>query len=204
MELTDLELVERVQSGDVEAFAVLVTRHQHRVYSHVSRMVGQGEEAADLTQEVFLKVYTSLNRFRGQASFQTWLYRITSNLCVDRHRRQRRGPQVVRSTDAPVETELGELELELPDWDENPELMSLSGELRVKVREAVRQLSDKLRAVIVMHDLEGLSYEEIAAALNIPLGTVKSRLFNARAALKVLLEPYIQGGPAALREDERT
>ncbi len=192
VEPTDLELVERVQSGDIDAYEGLVRRYQHRVYSHVCRMIGQQDEAADLTQEVFVKVYTSLNRFRGQASFQTWLYRVTANLCVDRHRRTQRAPQVSRSLDAAVETDDGQVEVDLPDWDENPERVALTGELQRQVREAVVQLSDKLRAVLVMHDLEGLGYEEIAAALDIPLGTVKSRLFNARAALRDLLQPYVQ------------
>ena len=191
MEPTDLELVERVQSGDVDAFEHLVRRYQHRVYNHVSRMVGAGEDAADLTQDIFIKVYRSLNRFRGQASFQTWLYRVTANLCVDRHRRSQRAPQIARSLEAPVETDSGEVEAEVPDWDENPERQAMTKELQHQVKLGILQLSEKLRPVIVMHDLQGQSYEEIAAALDIPLGTVKSRLFNARAALKELLKPYL-------------
>lgn len=191
MEPTDLELVERVQHGDLEAFEVLVRRYQHRVYNHVSRMVGPGEDATDLTQDIFVKVYRSLNRFRRQASFQTWLYRVTTNLCVDRHRRSQRAPQVTRSLEAPLETDAGEVETEVPDWDDNPERRMMTQELQQQVKVAILQLSDKLRPVIVMHDLEGQSYEEIAAALRIPLGTVKSRLFNARAALKELLTPYL-------------
>ncbi len=197
MEPTDLELVERVQSGDVDAFEVLVQRYQQRVYHHVCRMVGPGEEATDLTQDVFLKVYRSLNRFRGQASFQTWLYRVTANLCVDRHRRTTRAPQVSRSLDAPLTAEDGEIETALPDWGDNPEQVMLSAELQQQVRQAILKLSEKLRAVVVMHDLEGLSYEEIAAALRIPVGTVKSRLFNARAALHDLLLPYVRTQPGS-------
>ncbi len=192
MEPTDLELVERVQNGDVEAFEGLVHRYHQRVFNHVCRMVPSPDDAADLTQEVFVKVYRSLNRFRGNASFQTWLYRVTANLCVDRHRRNRRGPQVTRSVEGSLETEDGPLEVELPDWHDNPERVMLGDELQRHVRDAVLRLSDKLRAVIVMHDLEGQSYEEIAAALQVPLGTVKSRLFNARAALKDLLQPYVR------------
>jgi RNA polymerase sigma-70 factor (ECF subfamily) len=192
VEPTDLELVERVCSGDVEAYEPLVRRYQSRVYSHVQRMLGQSEDAADVTQEVFIKVYQTLNLFRGQSSFQTWLYRVTANLCVDRHRRRQRSPQVARSLDAPLETDSGELEVEVADFDGGPEECLLSTELRQHVRQAMEGLSDKLRAVMVMHDLEGLSYEEIAEALRIPLGTVKSRLFHARGALRKLLEPYIE------------
>lgn len=192
MEPTDLELVERVQNGDVEAFEGLVRRYHQRVFNHVCRMVPSPDDAADLTQEVFVKVYRSLNRFRGNASFHTWLYRVTANLCVDRHRRNRRGPHVTRSVEGSLETEDGPLEVELPDWHDNPERVMLGDELQRHVRDAVLRLSDKLRAVIVMHDLEGQSYEEIAAALQVPLGTVKSRLFNARAALKDLLQPYVR------------
>lgn len=191
---SDAELVERVRSGDVDAYELLVLRYQARVYSHVCRMLGNGDEAADVTQEVFVKVYTTLNQFRGQASFQTWLYRVTANLCVDRHRRRLRSPQIGRSLDAPVETDSGEVEAEYPDTDPegSPEDSVLSKELQVRVREAMDQLSEKLKSVMVMHDLDGLSYEEIADVLSIPLGTVKSRLFHARAALKELLEPYVR------------
>lgn len=194
MEPTDLELVERVQHGDPDAFEALVRRYQHRVYNHAIRMVRHPDDAADLTQEVFLKVYASLERFRGQASFQTWLYRVTANLCVDRHRSGRRSPQVTSSLDAPTETEDGEVEAAIPDWDLNPEQSALTAELRQEVQTAVLALSDKLRAVVVMHDLQGLSYEEIAEALEIPLGTVKSRLFNARAELRERLLPYVRYG----------
>lgn len=189
MEPTDLELVERAQHGDRDAFERLVNRYQHRVFNHVSRMVESPDDAADLTQDIFIKVFRSLNRFRGQASFQTWLYRVTANVCVDRHRRARRSPQLAR----PVETDAGpgEAEPEVPDWDDNPERQMLTSELQQQVKLAILELSDKLRPVIVMHDLEGQSYEEIAAALQIPLGTVKSRLFNARAALKERLQPYL-------------
>lgn len=199
MEPTDLELVERVQSGDAGAYEVLIKRYQHRVYAHVVRLTGSPEEAADLTQDVLVKVYCSLNRFRGQASFQTWLYRVATNLCVDRHRRRQRSPQVAQSLETARE-DGDEPALEPPDWDRNPERSALTGELQTKVREAIRQLSDKLRPVVVMHDLEGLSYEEIAAALQIPLGTVKSRLFNARAALKESLRPYLGPEPEAGRQ----
>ncbi len=189
---TDLELVERVQGGDTQSFETLVRRYQSRVYNQVCRMVRDREDAADLTQEVFLKVYGSLNRFRGQASFQTWLYRVTMNLCVDRHRRGQRAPQITASLDAPMDTDDGEVDRDVADWNDNPEGDLLTVELKRKVREAVMQLSDKLRAVVVLHDLQGCSYEEIAAALDIPLGTVKSRLFNARAALRELLNEYVR------------
>lgn len=192
MDPTDLELVERVQGGDTQSFETLVRRYQSRVYNQVCRMVRDREDAADLTQEVFLKVYGSLNRFRGQASFQTWLYRVTMNLCVDRHRRGQRAPQIAASLDAPMDTDDGEVDRDVADWNDNPEGDLLTVELKHKVREAVLQLSDKLRAVVVLHDLQGCSYEEIAAALDIPLGTVKSRLFNARAALRELLEAYVR------------
>jgi len=194
---TDLELIERVRSGDVDAYEQLVRRYQPRVFAHVQRMLGSQpslgslDEAADLTQEVFVKVYQTLPRYRAQASFQTWLYRVTANLCVDRYRRRQRQPVVTRSLDAPVETDSGEVELEVPDWGAEPGRRLQSAELRREVHRALEALSDKLRAVIVMHDLEGLSYEEVAEALRIPLGTVKSRLFHARAALKTQLEPYL-------------
>jgi RNA polymerase sigma-70 factor (ECF subfamily) len=200
MDHSDLALVERCQRGDRAAFEALVKRYQDRIYNFVYRMTEDPDEAEDLTQEVFVRVYRSLPRFRGQASFQTWLYRIASNLCIDRHRHQERSPQVVRSLDAPVEGPDGEREFEVPDWQSNPESAFLSQELREQVHRALASLTEKLRVVVVMYDMQGLSYEEIAQILRCPVGTVKSRLFNARAALREALRPYVEGNEVRRHE----
>jgi len=192
LEWSDLALVERAQAGDREAFEELVQRYYSKIYSFAYRMVSDAETAADLTQEVFLRAFAALPSFRLESSFQTWIFRIASNLCVDRHRRaQRRGP-------APLSLEgFGEEEeepgLEVPDWSGNPERILEREELRAKVQEAIGQLSEKLRTVLLLYDFQGLSYEEIARVVGCPVGTVKSRLFNARAALRRILLPYLEG-----------
>jgi len=197
MEQSDWALVERCQNDDLQAFEQLVEKYKNKVYNYVYRMLNDPEEAEDITQEVFVRAFAAIKQFRGQASFQTWLYRITVNLCVDCHRRRERGPQVVRSLDAPVEGEKGEVELEVPDWKYNPEAHLLTKELNQQIHLALKQLSEKLRTVILLHDLQGLSYEEIAQIVGCPLGTVKSRLFNARLALREKLRPYLEGLPEA-------
>lgn len=205
MDPTDLALVERCRNGDTRAFEPLVDRYKNKIHNYVSRMIHDPDEAEDVTQEVFVRAFSSLHHFRGQSSFQTWLYRIATNLCVDHHRRQEHRPQVVRSLDAPVEGEDGGLEWEVADWSYNPESVALSREMQEQVHRALGLLSDKLRAVILLHDLQGLSYEEIAQTLQCPLGTVKSRLFNAREALREQLRPYVEGRevtPHEVREDQ--
>ena len=193
MDHSDRALVERCQRGDPQAFEVLIKRYQDKLYNYVYRMVEDPDDAEDVTQEVLVRVYRSLSQFRAQASFQTWLYRIALNLCIDSHRRQERSPQVVRSLEAPVESEAGEREWEVPDWSHNPEQSFLSQELREQVHRALATLPEKLRAVVVLYDIQSFSYEEIAQILRCPVGTVKSRLFNGRAALREALRPYVEG-----------
>lgn len=200
MDRRDRAFVERCQRGDQAAFEGLVQRYQDKVYNFVCRMIEDPDEAEDVTQEVFVKAYRSLPKFRGQASFQTWIYRIASNLCIDRHRHRERSPQVVRSLDAPLEGHDGEMEFEVPDWQYNPESSFLSQELREEVHQALASLSEKLRLVVVMYDMQGLTYEEIAQVLRCPVGTVKSRLFNARAALREALRPYVEGNEVRRHE----
>ncbi|HOJ21789.1 MAG TPA: sigma-70 family RNA polymerase sigma factor, partial [Armatimonadota bacterium] len=123
--------------------------------------------------------------------FQTWIFQIANNVCVDRFRRTRR-ERIAYSLDEPVETEEGVVEREIPDWSWDPEAVAQSRELQALVQKTLTTLSDKLRPVIILHDLEGMRYEEIAEILNIPLGTVKSRLFNARVELRNRLRPYME------------
>src|SRR5438093_786333 len=155
--MTDEVLVKRFQKGDEEAFDELVERHRRRVYGLVCRMAG-AVEADDLAQEVFLAAYRSLGGFRGESTFSTWLYRITIHTCSHHLRRRR--------------LETTELEEGEPDVrrERDPEQSALRRELRDRVHEAIDALPYKLRLVIVLRDLHGLSYEEIADAVRCPIG----------------------------------
>lgn len=188
----DLVLVERCQRNDLDAFEELVGRYQNRIYNFVCKMTNDPVEAEDLTQEIFLRVYTAIHRFRGESSFQTWLYRIAHNLCVDRSRRSQRQVPVAFSLDAPLDDDTESGARELSDESRNPARLAERGELQRQVRRCLGQMSEKLRTVIILYDLQGMSYEEIAATLACPLGTVKSRLFNARAELGRRLQSYFE------------
>lgn len=181
-------LVERARGGDDRAFEGLVTLYQDRIHSYVARMLNDPEEAFDITQDAFVRAYQSLPRFRGTASFQTWLYRIATNLAIDAIRRGRRRNEGAISLDAPLDTPEGSVVRELPDEGRGPELEAAGQAVRQEVEAALLQVSPRLRPVLVMYDLQGMSYQEIAQVLGCPLGTVKSRLFNARMQLKELLE----------------
>ena len=181
-------LVERAKSGDPRAFEGLVDAYKDRIYSYVSRMLHDPVEAEDIAQDTFLRAYQSLPNFRGASSFQTWLYRIASNLVIDSVRKQKRRQNHAISLDAPMDTDEGMMARELPDERRGPDELAESVAIQEEVKLAIAQVSARLRSVLVMYDLQGMSYQEIAEVLGCPLGTVKSRLFNARAQLKDLLE----------------
>jgi len=175
-------LVARAQAGEEHAFDRLVDLYHDKIYNYVVRMVGDPSEAEDIAQEAFVKAYRNLRSFRGAASFQTWLYRIANNLTIDAVRRRKRRENTV-SLDEPLEGEEGNLARELEDTDGIAPGRNLeTAQLQRLVHQAIQELSPKLRAVVVMYELQGLSYEEIAAILKCPLGTVKSRLHAAVAS----------------------
>jgi RNA polymerase sigma-70 factor (ECF subfamily) len=177
----DDELIAAFKDGDHSAFQDLVLRYEQRVYNHCLRMVNDEVESYDLTQEVFLKV-----------AFYTWLYRITVNCCIDYLRRKRRHIQGVSLTSAGTD-ESGESgrEQDIPDSSFVPDDVLLNRELDQVLHRAIGQLSEKLRAIIILKEVEGFSYEEIAEVLGCSRGTVKSRLFRARERLKELLADYV-------------
>ncbi len=183
-EETGQDLVSRARDGEQGAFEALVKQYHSRIYSHVLRMVQDPTEAEDLAQETFLRAYHALPQFRGESSFQTWLYRIASNLAIDASRRRKRREWHTVSLDQPTEED-SPLPRELADVGaRNPEASVEASALREMVWSVIGELSPKLRPVVVLYDLQGLSYEEIARILGCPLGTVKSRLFNARCQLR--------------------
>ncbi len=192
------DLVARARQGDQGAFETLVSHYRGRLHNHVARMVQDPVEAEDLTQEAFLRAYQALPHFRGDASFQTWLYRIASNLAIDASRRRKRRQWQTASLDEPLEEDDSPLARDLADAAaRTPSELAESSALRDQVWSALGELSPKLRPVVILYDLQGLSYEQIAKLLGCPLGTVKSRLFNARCQLRDKLLPRLPDGVVA-------
>lgn len=184
---TEQNLVEQCRRRNLEAFGRIVDAYQSRVHGFVRRMVPDHEEALDVTQEVFVKAFQGFERFDGRSSLRTWLFRIAYNLSVDRSRRRQRQEPEVR-----LDAFAGEEEaIEVPDVRWNPEAIVIDDELRSIISDAVDGLSDKLRTVLLLHDAEDLAYEEIAEMVQIPVGTVKSRLFLARSTLQSAVRAYM-------------
>ena len=177
------------QAMEAEAlFDWLVSEYKDRLYTYVRRLVQQRSEGEDLTQEVFIRAYRSLPAFRREAQYDTWLYRIATNLVIDRHRRRQRQPDALS-----FEDEAGEVaNLPATRRAANPAGSLEARELQERVRRAVASLPIKLRLAVALHDLQGLSYEATSEALGCPVGTVKSRLFNARNLLKKKLRDYLE------------
>jgi RNA polymerase sigma-70 factor (ECF subfamily) len=188
----DVLLVEQLRKADARTFDDIVQRHKNRIYNYVCRMTNDSPDAEDITQEVFIKAYLSIGRFRNDASVDTWLYRIATNLVIDRFRRGKRAPQVVAALD---DGEDALHELPATERSSDPAAQAQLAELQSEVKRALTSLPPKLRSAIVMHDLEGLSYEEVAAVAGCPVGTVKSRLFNGRNLLKEKLRKYVELEP---------
>lgn len=181
-------LIDRCRRQDTEAFGRFVDAYQGRVFGFVRRMVVNPEEAADVTQEVFIRAFQSFGRFDARSSVRTWLFRIAYNLCIDRARKLDRSVSEVGMSAAPdAEEEM--------DWADNrwqPEMLAMDAELQNAVEEGIRSMSSKLRTVLLLHDREDTPYDEIAKIVGVPIGTVKSRLFLARAHLKNALRNYLR------------
>jgi RNA polymerase sigma-70 factor (ECF subfamily) len=186
---TDQELVRRVQAGDQTAFNLLVLKYQHRVLKLVGRFVNDPAEAEDVAQEAFLKAYRALASFRGDSAFYTWLYRIAINTAKNALVSQRRRP-VDFDLDL-QDPEQYDRQAKLKEAD-TPEGVLLTDEIRAVVEQAMEQLPEDLRTAIVLRELEGLSYEEIAEAMDCPVGTVRSRIFRAREAIDRKLKPLLE------------
>lgn len=180
--MTEQELVRAAAGGDTEAFERLVRTYENKIYHLALRMCGSADEAADIAQEAFLAAWRGLPSFRGEANFATWLYRLTSNAAIDYLRRQRK-----QRGDLSLDDE--ELGLDAVDTAPGPQDAAEGAELRSAVSEGLGRLGEDHRQVLVLREIQGLSYEEIAEVLALDLGTVKSRISRARSALrKILLE----------------
>jgi RNA polymerase sigma-70 factor, ECF subfamily len=185
----DQQLVERVQRGDKGAFDLLVSKYQRKIFRLLSRLIRDSAEVEDVAQEAFIKAYRALPNFRGDSAFYTWLYRIAINTAKNH--------LVSQGRRAPTSTEANIEDAETFDDGEHlrdlntPDSMLLSKQVGEAVNRAIDQLPEDLRTAIVLREIEGLSYEEIAESMNCPIGTVRSRIFRAREAIAQELKPIL-------------
>ena len=186
--VADQEIVERVIAGDTDSFSILLDKYQDRIYSAVLNYVYNPDDAVDVTQEAFVKAYTKLTSFNRSSAFYTWIYRIAVNAAIDFLRKKKSRP--ADSLDDARYTQLG-LEPVSKDPASDPDKALVRSDGKRALREAISRLSDKLRSVIVLHDVEGLSQEEVAEVLQVPIGTVKSRVSRARAELRHILREQL-------------
>ncbi|MFO1380198.1 MAG: RNA polymerase sigma factor RpoE [Chitinivorax sp.] len=188
----DQQLVERAQRGDKRAFELLVAKYQRKLGRLLSRFIRDPAELEDVAQEAFIKAYRALPSFRGESAFYTWLYRIGINTA--------KNYLVASGRRAPVSADIGlddedgpELDERVPD-NHTPETELMNRQIVETVNAAMEQLPDELRVAITLRELEGLSYEDIAAAMGCPIGTVRSRIFRAREAIAAQLKPLLDIG----------
>ena len=185
----DQALVERVQAGDKAAFDVLVQKYQSKIIQLANRYVHDQDEAMDIAQEAFIKAYKALGRFRGDSAFYTWIYRIAINTAKNHLVASRRRPP--RADIDAVEAEQYDSATGLKEYA-TPERMLLKEEIKETIAGAIENLPDDLRTAITLRELEGMSYEEIAQAMDCPIGTVRSRIFRARDAIDGKLKPLLE------------
>ncbi len=191
----DAALVQRLQAGDAGAFTELVLRYQDRVFNAAWRICGNAEDARDVTQDAFLKAYESIGSFRGASGFYTWVFRIAVNLAISHRRSMKRRP--TQSLDAPAEHHLAGSQAATlaarvqEQQPHDPASRGMSSEMQGHVVTALQQIDDEFRAVIVLRDIEGFDYRQIADILDVAPGTVKSRLHRGRLALRKLLAPVL-------------
>jgi RNA polymerase sigma-70 factor (ECF subfamily) len=184
----DQELVERVQQGEKGAFDILVRRYEHKLVNVIGRYIRDPSEVLDVAQETFIKAYRALPNFRGDSAFYTWLYRIAINTAKN---------HLVASSRRPPGDDVDAQEAEQFEADSGlkehatPERLALSTELATTIQAAIDELPEELRTAIVLRELDGLSYDEIAAAMECPIGTVRSRIFRARDAIERRIRPLL-------------
>ena len=180
------KLVNKAVKGDNSAFEALMEKHMGIIYNIALRMAANQDDAEDMTQEIMIKIFRSLGSFKGNSKFSTWIYRVAVNTCLDELKKKKNKKHL--SLDAEISGDDGENQIEIKDDSPSPEKIAEQNELRDMVAAAVKLLSDEHRAVIVLRDIRGMSYSEIAGILGCSDGTVKSRISRARAQLKMILE----------------
>ena len=184
--MSEKNLIKKIKKGDLDAFSELVLQYEKKAFSFAFRMLKDSAEAEDATQEAFLRVFDKINTFREDSSFSTWFYTILNNICLDILRKQSRAVETVSIHQSDSEND--EYELQLEDTTQSPHDKLQKKEAQKLLNTALLSLSEEHRAVIILRDINGFEYDEIAKILNISLGTVKSRISRARQALGKILE----------------
>jgi RNA polymerase sigma-70 factor, ECF subfamily len=183
--IDDALLIQRFQKGDRNAFDELIRKHQARAYQYAYRLTRDSEEASDVVAEAFVRVYNAVCNFKGQSAFTTWLYRILTNCFLDIRKKEKSRPKT--SLEAALQTPDGDLERQVEDPSRSPHEETERNERERRIELAVEDLPEYQRVMIIMYHAEQMSYEEIAKALDLPIGTVKSRLNRARLSLREIL-----------------
>mgnify|MGYP005758683759 CR=1 FL=1 len=183
-EKTDI-LIKSALKGDMQSFEELIYQYEKKVYNVALRVFKNPEDAKDISQDVFIKIYKNLDKFDNKSSFSTWIYRITTNTCID-ELRKRKGKETV-SIDNDIEDDEGRFKREFADNEPTPEEKVISKEGESEIIKSMNTLSDEHRTIIVMRDIEGLSYTEISEIIGVSIGTVKSRISRARLQLKNII-----------------
>lgn len=182
--MTDEELVEKVKKGDADVYEKIIQKYQSKVFGLIYNMTKNQNEIEDLAQEVFIKIYKNLGKFKGESSLYTWIYKITVNLCLDEMKKRKN----VIYLDEKIEVDDGEVNRELPSEDKSQEELYEEKELQEKLHNCINKLPEKQRVMIVLRDIKGFSYEEISKITDVKLGTVRSQINRARLKLKELLD----------------
>lgn len=180
-------LIKKAMKGDVDAFEKIVLFYEKKIYNIAFQMFKNEHDAYDASQEVFIKVYKSIDKFNFKASFSTWLHRIAVNTCIDEYRKKKRKVYNTFSLDEPVESESNSIERQIEDKSMTPEEIIMQNETVDEMRVAIQQLKEDHRIIIILRDIKGYAYEEIANILDCSVGTVKSRLSRARNGLKKII-----------------
>jgi RNA polymerase sigma-70 factor (ECF subfamily) len=184
-ETSDRKLLDRCRSGDEMAFDELVLRHQQRAFNVAFQVLHDHEDATEVAQDAFVRIYRSIGDFRGECEFTTWLYRIVINLARNKHRWwRRRGRQASVSLDSTVEIADGEVPVQIADNTDAPDVQATKAEFVELLSQRMRELPHKFREVLVLRNVDNMSYEEIAEFLDCSVGTIKSRIARAREALR--------------------
>lgn len=190
--MNDIErlLIKKSKSGDVEAFEQLIFDYQKKAYNIALRIMGNQEDAKDMCQEAFIRIFKSIEGFKEQSSFSTWMYRIITNVCLDEIRKRKKSDTI--SMDSTFETQDGEIHYEIVSEDDTPEEAYIRTEKKRLILKTINELNEEYKTAIVLRDIQGFSYEEIANILCCSIGTVKSRINRGRNILKDKLRTVLE------------
>lgn len=183
----ELKVIRAAINGDHQAFEQIVYAYEKKVYNIAYQMFGNSHDASDASQEVFIKIYQKLDQFKFDSAFSTWLHRISVNTCIDLYRKKKRLTKDSFSIDKDIATEESSVSFELVDSGQTPEEQILQNEQVAEVREAINALKEEQKTIIILRDIQGFSYEEIAEILSCNIGTVKSRIARGRNSLKEII-----------------